>query len=163
MKQLRIYFQTVLLLIFFQSAFGQEITQKDNAKEAAIEKMIDSKRFVFKAQFALPMRGSSRQLTSEYDLKVSDEKVVAYLPYFGRAFSAPMNPSEGGIKFTSSDFDYKSKEKKKGGWEILIKPNDTRSVRKLFLSVSTAGYATLRVLSNNKDAISYNGYIQNLN
>ena len=41
-------------------------------------------------------------LSPYYYLKVSKDTVVAYLPYFGRAYTAPADPTEGGIKFTST-------------------------------------------------------------
>ena len=158
---------TILLALAFligpqiRATYAQESGQKQSAKEESVRKMIEAQDYVFKAQFVLPSRGRSRQLTSEYDLSVTKSKIEAYLPFFGRAYTAPLNPAEGGIKFSSSDFDYKVKEKKKGGWEIVMKPEDTREVTKMYLSVSTSGYASLRIISNNRDAISFNGYVQN--
>ena len=160
MKQLRILFQLFFLMTVFNAAFSQEVKQEESSKEASVRKMIESKDYVFIAQFVLPTRGPMRQLTSEYDLKVSKEEIEAYLPFFGRAYSAPMNASEGGIKFTSDEYDYKIKARKKGGWDISIKPEDVRDVRKLFLSVFANGDASLRVLSTNRETIAFNGYIK---
>jgi hypothetical protein len=128
---------------------------------ASIQKMIESKNFVFKAQTVLPQRGSVRQLTSDYDLRLLGDSVVSFLPFFGRAYVAPIGSSEGGIKFTSTDFSYVIKNKKKG-WDITILPKDTRDVRQLFLNVTESGYARLQVISNNRDGIAYNGYIEAL-
>ena len=120
--------------------------------------MVSSGRFIFKAQSANPMTGNNVQLTADYDLKVSPDSLVAFLSYFGRAYT--INPNaEGGIKFTSTDFEYKSKQKRKKGWEISINPRDTREVRQMSLSVSPNGYATLQVISNNRQPISFYGYL----
>jgi hypothetical protein len=100
----------------------------------------------------------SRQSTSEYDLRISGDSLVSYLPYFGRAYSAPAPGERGGFNFTSSKFDYVIVPRKKG-WEINIKPKDVNDVREFALSVSEKGYATLRALSNNRQPISYTGYI----
>lgn len=81
------------------------------------------------------------------------------MPYFGRAFVAPMNPSEGGIRFTSTDFNYTVKDRKKGGWDIAILPKDAKDVRQMLLSVTESGYGSLQVISNNRQQISYNGYL----
>jgi hypothetical protein len=141
------------------AAYGQEGVKKKE-KEVVTEEMIASKNFVFKAQSALPLGGRSIQLTSDYDLRVSKDTLVSYLPYFGRAFVAPVNPSEGGIRFTSTSFDYRVKERRKGGWEITLLPKDVREVRQLFLNVSKGGYASLQVSSNNRQPITFNGYIE---
>lgn len=136
------------------------LSDAQNSKEAAIKSLVESQNYVFKAQSTMPMGGRVRQLTTDdYDLRVTKESVVAYLPYFGRAYSAPMDPSQGGIKFTSKDFDYTATPGKKGGWDVLIKPKDFKDVQQMTLSISSAGYATLQVNSNSRQTISFNGYI----
>ena len=149
----------VRLLFLLAAFFSVTIARAQDQKDSSFQQMIEAKSFIFKAQSALPLRGSTRQLTSEYDLKLLGDSVVSYLPYFGRAYSAPMNPNEGGIQFTSTDFNYSVKKKKKG-WDVTILPKDTKDVRELFLSISTGGYASLRAISNNRDAISYNGIVE---
>lgn len=158
--------KNILKNIFLTLAFVFAVVfigyaQKSNKDQ--IKAMVAAKEFIFKAQVAIPQRGSSRYLTSEYDLKVSKDTITAFLPYFGRAFSAPMDPGKGGIKFTSTDFTYNS-ENTKRGWEITITPKDTRDadVRYLVLSISNGGFGTLRVISNNRDGISFSGNIVGL-
>jgi len=139
---------------------AQESKQdRENAKIAQIKNLVDSQNYVFIAQSALPMSGRTRQLTSDYDLKVTPTVITSYLPYFGRAYTAPIDPSQGGIQFTSKDFEYTAVPRKKGGWDIEIKPKDYRDVQQLSLSVSETGYATLQVTSTNRQPISFNGYI----
>ena len=138
---------------------------KKEKQTAAIKKMVDDVNYVFKANMAIPQRGSSRQLTEEYDLKIVKDTVTAFLPYFGRAYVAPApGTTEGGIKFTSTNFNYNAKQKKNGSWDISIKPkdhniSDWRDVQQLMLSISTDGYASLQVISTNRDPISFDGEI----
>jgi hypothetical protein len=129
--------------------------EKDPAR---IRTMVEAKNFVFKADYVNPQTGRSRSLTSEYDLTIKPGEVISYLPYFGRAYSAPIN-SEGGIKFTSTDFDYKLLKQKEHSWDISIKPKDASDVREMFLTVFDNGTASLRVNSTNRQAISFRGYI----
>ena len=144
-------------------------SSKKEKQAASVKKMIDDGNYVFKANIAIPQRGSSRQLTEEYDLKVVKDTVTAYLPYFGRAYLAPApGTTEGGIKFTSTNFNYSSKQKKNGSWDIYIKPKDNnisdwRDVQQLRLSISTNGYASLQVISSNRDPISFEGEIAQKN
>lgn len=129
-------------------------------KTATVKTLVESQNYIFQAQTALPMRGPSRQLTTDYDMRIAKDKVVSSLPYFGRAYVAPMDPTQGGMDFTSRQFDYTVTPGKKGGWEVVIKPKDLKDdVKQLYLSISQDGYASLHVLSQNNDAISYNGVI----
>jgi len=139
--------------------------QRQTAKEGHIKNLVTNIDYVFKANYVSPQRGGSRALTSDYDLAVSKDTINAYLPYFGRAFVAPIDPTEGGIKFKTTKFDYKAKSNKKGGWDVLITPkdrniSDMRDVQTLRLNISQNGFASLRVISSNRDPISFDGYIE---
>jgi len=143
-------------------SFNVLYAQKNNdLKKEAIERMISSHNYVFKAQTVLPTGAvPNRQLTSEYDLRVSKDTVISHLPYFGRAYTAPMDPTKGGIQFTSTNFEYKETKRKKGGWDILIKPHDTQDASQLLLNITEAGYASLQVIGNNRQPISFSGYVE---
>lgn len=134
------------------SAIAQKM-DKSSAKT-----LVESKKFIFKVQTVLPTGGSNVQVTSDYDIKLNGDSLVSYLPYFGRAYSADYG-QPGGLNFTSTKFQYNLKSKKKGGWDITIKPTDIKDVRQMFLSIGENGYASLQVISNNRQTISYYGYI----
>jgi len=165
MKHKPTYANGILALLTFCSLPGhlnaQDTKQeKQAAKAAAIKNLVDSQTYVFVAQTALPMSGRTRQLTTDYDLRVTKSSIVSYLPYFGRAYQAPIDPTKGGLQFTSKDFEYTATPGKKGGWSIQIKPKDYRDVQQMTLSISDNGYGTLQVISTNRQPISFNGYIQ---
>jgi len=155
MKQATIIgaFSLLFILGFASIGHSQEM-DRDKLKS-----LIESRNFIFKAQSVSPQGMASRQLTSEYDVKLFSDTVITYLPYFGRAYTPPAPGEEGGFRFTSTSFQYKVKEKKKGGWDIHIQPADTKDVRQLFLSITESGYASLQVMSNNRQPISFYGYI----
>jgi hypothetical protein len=133
--------------------------QDKKDKQAVIKSLVESKNYVFKAQTALPTAGRTRQLNADFDLRISGDTLNSYLPYFGRAYIAPVNPSEGPLNFTSTNFDYKVENRNKGGWNILIMPKDVQDPRQMALSVFDNGTASLTVTSNNRQPISFNGYI----
>jgi hypothetical protein len=135
-----------------------------NASQAqvsgSIADLIKDTNFIFAAQTAHPQRGSMRQLDQGYEVVISRDTAQVYLPYFGRTYTAPIDPSQGGIQFTSTEFDYVVKTRRKGGWDIQIKPKDARDVRILQLSVFENGSASLTVTSNSRQSISFNGRIE---
>ncbi|MGE5521794.1 MAG: DUF4251 domain-containing protein [Candidatus Dadabacteria bacterium] len=148
---------TGFLLLLIAISISSCSTPKDSTSD--IKPLITSKSYIFKAQTALPMGGSVVQLTSPYDLRVSRDSVVAYLPYYGRAYNIDPYSSEGGIKFTSTKFNYKVNEAKKGGYQVTIVPTDQRDVRQLYLTVYPSGNASLQVSSNNRQPITFEGFV----
>ena len=150
----------------------QASAQTDKATTA---KLVDAKTMTFNATSAQPLasadinavlskmpggQGSTIQLSgSRYELNITKDSVVAYLPYYGRAYTATMNPDDSGIKFKSKDFTYKAQQKKKGNWIITINPKDTKDGQQLILNVGTTGYAMLSVSSNNRQPINFSGFI----
>lgn len=153
----KILLSFIALIVVTTTSFAQK---KLSPKQTELKNSIDSQHYVFHAQQATAMGGRTRQLTSEYDMHVTADSITTYLPYFGRAYSAPLNPTDdGGIKIKTKDFEYAPQAGKKGGWEITIKPKEHMDVRQLFLTVSADGYATLQVVSNNRQPISFYGYV----
>ena len=164
MKHLRLNRKQIILfvsLLLLGAAGLHAQSQDKKVRDSVIKNIIDTKTYTFVAQTAQPTSGRIRQLTSTYQLDVNRDTVTSDLPYFGRAYTAPIDPSQGGIHFTSTDFEYVTTPKKKGGWTILIKPKENTDARQLVLDVSASGFANLQVLSNNRQAISFAGYVTN--
>ena len=151
---------SLALFVLADTPRAQPASPPQNSKAAAMKNLIDSGVYVFRAQSVMPLSGRVRQLTTDdYTLKISKEKITSDLPYFGQAYSAPMDPSKGGIQFTSKDFIYTLTPRKKGGWDVLIKPKDYKDVQQMSMSISSNGYASLQVISVNRQAISFNGVV----
>jgi Domain of unknown function (DUF4251) len=146
-----------IITSFLFSVFAATALAQEN-EVSSIRQAIETKNFIFKASSATPQRGRMRQLTSEYELVVRPDTLISFLPYFGRAFTAPLNPSDGGIKFISTDFAYSVGEKKKRSWEIQINPKDVSDVTTLYLTIFDNGSASLRVNSINRTTIYFNGF-----
>jgi hypothetical protein len=150
----------VSLILFAIGIFGgSSVINAQEKKADEIKRIVESQNYVFVPQMANPQIGSSRQLTPDYDLTIAKDTVISFLPYFGRAYVAPVNPSEGGIKFTSTKFDYKPSNDGKS-WKITIKPKDAPEVQQLYLDIFDNGNATLQVISTNRQNISFTGYIK---
>jgi hypothetical protein len=150
---------TIKFVLFLVALAGPLLIGAQQNDPADTKAMVEAKNYIFKAQFADPQNGRNQSLTSEYDLTVKPGTVIAYLPYFGRTYVAPANPSEGGIKFTSTDFEYTLGKRKKHSWEIAIKPRDAADVRELNLTIFDNGTASLRVNSMNRQSITFRGYV----
>jgi hypothetical protein len=152
-----------MLMIMIASAGLLQAQDQQKDKDLLLKDLIASKQYIFNAESVLPSTGRLRLLNSGERLEIFGDSLTVDLPYFGRAYSAPIDPSNGGFHFTSADYEYTLKEKKKGGWNILIKPKDNRDVQQLILDISSESMASLQVISNNRQSISFNGHIKERN
>ena len=141
---------------------GVSHTSAEKAKKAELlNEQVSNLIFNFKATYAYPQNFSSIYLSPYYDVKVSPDTVVAYLPFYGRAYSAPMNSSEGGIKFTSTKFEYDiQKGKKAGNWLVTIHTKDTQRPFTLYFDLWENGTARLNVHDTDRQSISFSGDIE---
>lgn len=162
MKQINqfIFLVAILLNSLLLLNCGTQKSVEKNENTEMIDKLITDFDFKFTATYAYPQNYKSIYLTPYYDVKVSPDTITAYLPYYGRVYSAPYPLNEGGIKFESTEFDYEVKEgKKKGNWDITIKTKDTQQTYTLYFNLWSNGTGSLDVQSHNRQPISFQGAI----
>ncbi len=154
------------LFILFAIGLSLVLSQCSTSQKAVkltsnnIKNMVDSSHFVFVADRAIPLRGSSRYLTSDYEVTIKKDTLNSYLPYFGRAYQAPIDPTKGGIQFISTNFTYQVNPKGSNQWNIIIKPNDNRDVLQMYFDIFDNGTANLNIVNTHKDPISFDGHIE---
>ena len=147
--------------VFLISCGSTKTTVEKEQKALRIREDVASSHFTFNATTAYPMNYKPIHLTSSYELKISKDTVKAYLPYFGRAYVAPVDPSESGIKFTSTRFEYKAIQgKRQGSWAVTIKTFDTDRSFTLYLDIWDNGSGQLRVSDPNRQSISFEGEVK---
>jgi hypothetical protein len=94
-------------------AYSQKTKEEEKAAKAAeVKSMVESKNFVFQAQSAMPTKLPTQQLSPGNTFKVLPEEARPTC-LISPMYRAPINPSESGIKFTSTKFEYTVKETKK--------------------------------------------------
>jgi len=152
----KIFFTTVCL-ISATFVFGQN-KQSGKAEITAmkVENKIRSNSYEIKVNRVNPAYGKSRFLTSDYSVRISGDSAYVYLPYFGRAYSAPMN-GDGGIKTSTVTDNYKVDYKKGKSYSINFRAKGADDTYQFSISVWTSGKASVNVTSNNRQPISYWG------
>jgi hypothetical protein len=148
----------IMILLFFATVSIAETQAQDSAK--TMKSTLDAKRYSFVPTSMTPSGGRTRQITGGFAFDVKGDTLQVYLPYIGKAYSAPMNPSDAGYDFTSTSYDYTVKEGKKDKYNVTIKTNDKSVNATFYFTVFDNGTATLQANSNDKQSISYHGYIQ---
>ena len=129
------------------------------ASEGAIQQAITSDRWIFIAGQAMPQGGRSRILNTRYTVLCKKDTVISALPYFGRAYSAPIGETTSPLDFTSTDFTLTKSEDNKGRWNITIKPNDHRDVQSYTFTLFTNGSAQMSAQMNSRSTISFSGSV----
>lgn len=155
----RITFLFLLTPIIFSHCSS---SRKVTLSSTEIKNIIDSTQFIFVAERVNPLRGSSRNLTSYYDVMVKPDTIKCFLPYFGRSYQAPIDPSKGGLDFTSTNFSLDKISKKRNESQILIDPHDISDVQQLTFNIFENGTATLNIVNTHKDPISFYGHIEKI-
>lgn len=164
------YFLTLILALLVMISAAQQNENKSKRELRAekklalansVDSLISAKEFTFIARSASPVGWSTFQLTSEYDLKISGDSVFVYLPFYGRAYQVDYMSTEGGIKFDGLYEEFQQSRKKKQ-YEIKFNAHTESDVYRFHLSVSPSGYASLSVISTNRQSISYNGFLDQL-
>lgn len=127
--------------------------------KAQIEKQVTKKDFSTTYNMAIPLGGKSIHLSgSSYFLDLSNDSLKVYLPYFGRAYSAPYDTRGGGFDFVSTKFEYDS-TRKKSGWNIKIETKDTNPHTRFYMDIMDNGKIILSASDNNRQSITFYGQI----
>ena len=129
------------------------------AQDSSIKNSIQNKQFTFRPNNMIPASGRLRVLDYGYSLQVKNDSLIVNLPYFGKAYTAPINTSDVGYNFTSTDFSYSISPLKKDRYNITIKINDRVYNPTFVFTVFNNCRASLLVNSSDKQQISYNGLI----
>lgn len=158
---------SIIFAAIFCFTLGTVSAQKKNLKAKSalenedsntVESLLNSQTFEFIATTAYPISGTPKSIAgSGYSVTFSPEKIVSNLPYYGRAYSGMTMGRDKGMRFKGKPEDFTVDKKK----EYLVNTtvygeSDTYEIS---LSVTTSGYATLSISSNDRGTITYQGEI----
>ena len=116
---------------------------------------------VVKVMNSLPTSSASQILNLDYGytLEIKKDKITAQLPYFGRMYSPSYNTENNSYRFTTKDFTMNENEGRKGSVIFTILPKDEQNIRRIVLEVFKNGKAYLSIDSNDRQLITYDGYL----
>lgn len=153
----------IITLLLGLTGFS-EVDKKEIKARQRLEmaQLIQSGHFRFVARSAHSNLGNFDNLSSNYDMTFDSLKVKAYLPYYGRAYSAPYGGS-GGVKFdlTAKKIENVYNERKKM-FLISTALVDTDESYEIFLTAGLDGYADLKINFRNRQWISYYGTLEKI-
>ena len=142
---------------------GDLRAQSKDEERQAVQAAVQNQEYVFTAQTATGQRGRSIQLSGgPYTIKVSKELFECDLPFYGSSFSGSAgygNMGESGVVCKSSKFSYEMKPRKKGGWEVTVKPEEKKDIVNITLTIGPDGYTTVNATLTNRSPMRYYGLV----
>ncbi len=162
MKKITIYVGLIILTTLFFNACGISQTAAEKEQQAAeINEAVMNSDFTFKAKFAYPLGFRSIYLPPSYDVVVLPDTAKVYLPFYGRAYKAPIHPGDGGYLFTSTDFEYQiSPGKNDKNWIVKMIFNDRDRPIEFLFDIWNNGSTHLSVNDMDRQSISFQGEIE---
>ncbi len=158
MRNLQVAFVLIVLVSICGCSNTHQIKNDQLTDAATVRSMIESQNFVFVPRFVNAAGVRNRDLGSGFEIWISKDSIISYLPFFGRGYTAPISPADVDFDFTSTKFTYTTTPDRRG-WNILIKPKDQRYLQELYFRIFENSSASLTITSNDRSSISYNGYI----
>jgi len=119
--------------------------------------LVESGNYQFAIRSATPSGGKTIQITSLYTMKASGGTYVAYLPYFGRAYTAGYGDG-GGIEFNGEPENLKiTRNDAENKIAVSFTIQSDKDLYKVDLEVTASGYGTLVISGQKQQTISYYG------
>lgn len=147
---------------------------QSNVNTEKVTSLLQSTEFTFLAEHAnptsydvvnvlnsLPNSSSSNILNLEYGytVEIKKDEIKVDLPYFGTMYTPNFDSEKNSFRFTSKDFKINKTAGKKGSTIYSIQPKDQQNINNIILEVYKNGKAYLSIRANDRQSISYDGYI----
>ncbi len=130
---------------------------REKAKMEEVRGLYESSNLRFVAQMAQPMGGGSIHLTPDYTLDIEGDRVTAFLPYFGVAYTADYG-GDGGIQF-SETVRAIGRDTGKKGYAVRLEVKAPKDLYRMHLTFSPLGYGSLDVSCHNRQPIRFTGIV----
>lgn len=164
MKRL-VLLSLVMLFLAPGSISAQTRKEEKAARKAALEQqvcnLVESGTFAISFDRANPARGMSRTLSPDYEMKFENNRVTTYLPYFGRAHTAPMDPTKLAIELSDQEVVIKKEKDPKKGYSLTFSATtQTNENITFYLKITYSGMVSLSINSSTREPISYLGNLK---
>lgn len=156
MKTNKLILLGLICLTVAMPTTAQNRNEKKARTERAVKEAIAAKQYKINVDRMQPMRGGSRNLTTNYTLEIRNDSVFSYLPYFGVAYNAPHGGGKS-LNFNASITGYTTRALKKGKIQIDFKTRSDEDNYEYRLTIFPDGSTSIHVQPMNKQSISFTG------
>lgn len=129
----------------------------------SITAAIQANQWIFTAQNVQPQSGRSRYVNGSYDVRLNNDTLTVFLPYFGNSYGGvDVMSGKGPLDFTSTNFTLTKEQNKRGGWDVTIRTKDYSEVRTMSFTLYDNGNALLNISLTSRSGINFTGNIRPL-
>ncbi len=156
-----------LVLFSLTAANAQENNEKTKSELKAEKKaqkmedikfMLETQSFSFEAMQIVKRDKSIVSLMDYYLVKVENEQITTYIPYYNPAVENQLEIENSPFNFTRPITEYVLEENE-GDFTLRIETNNNEATFFFNFQISKYGHATLKVSSSNRRCISFKGMI----
>lgn len=164
----KIIISLIMLITIPAISFAQDKEIKNRKKiraerlEEKIEEtrsLVENQEFLFTPTHAIPMGGGSIQLDFSFDVELKNDTVTSYLPFYGVAYHVDYGGRNSAFDFILPVENIQIK-KVKNGYQIIFDVVNRQDHISFIFNISEPGYATLNIISTNRQVMSYYGSIK---
>ena len=101
-----------------------------------------------------------KSMTTDFFLELNGDTLVSYLPYLGQVHQAPMTSPSIGLNFEMPVLRYAVSRPKTNYSRIEMNVRTQEDVYQYVVDVYDTGEAHISVLPQNRDAVSFDGYVK---
>lgn len=150
---------SAVILVSASTSCSSSRKMTDPEVKQKVSQAIENRKFTINVNQMIPMMGRAQHLTSNYSLKIKNDSVYSYLPYFGRAYSVPYGGGQG-LVFDGVVVDYQQEINAKGIYQISFKSKTPEDTFVFSVEIFDNGSSQIRVNSNNRQSILFMGEVE---
>ena len=150
---------TMALLLNAGCATQQDRAERLASVRTAVAEAIASKQMRIEIRSMNSMRYGSRMVTPDFFLELRGDTLRSYLPYLGQAHQAPMMSPSIGLNFDAPILQYAESQPKKNLTRLEMAVRTQEDSYLYTIEVFDTGEADIRVRSQNRDPISFEGNV----
>ena len=125
MKTNKLILLGLICLTVAMPTTAQNRNEKKERTERAVKEAIAAKQYKINVDRMQPMRGGSRNLTTNYTLEIRNDSVFSYLPYFGVAYKIQIDFK---TRSDEDNYEYRLTIFPDGSTSIHVQPMNKQSI-----------------------------------
>ena len=147
----------VVVVIVVGCASSQERALRKAQTQQAVAEALANRHFRIDVMSMTPLRYSSRMTSSGFFLELKGDTLNSYLPYVGQVYRAPIVSTHQGLNFEEPIIGYRETRPKAHLTRIEVAARTQEDSYYYIIEVFDTGKASIRVRSQFRDAISFDG------
>ena len=157
----RIYFFFIASLFLMACASSESASSKATRKAemaAKIAEGVQTRHFNVDIDKVYPLGHGIIHPSTLYSVSVDDDKIISYLPYFGRAYNVPYGGGKG-LNFEGEVLKYQESTGRKGEHVVVLDVKSEEDIHQYSFVIFENGNVTLDVISKERNPISFSGRV----